>query len=251
MSDKPLILISNDDGVHAQGIGVLTRLMLQLGKVVVVAPDGARSGSACAITTHGSVHITPLSKGSDLEVYSCSGTPSDCVKLALEKILPRLPDLMVSGINHGDNTSVSVHYSGTMGAVFEACMKGVPAIGFSLRTKDANCDFSPYGPTIVKIASHVMENKLPREVCLNVNFPQVDILQGVSVCRTARGNWVEEWIEDAAPDTYRLTGYFKNLEPEAEDTDEWALNHGKAAITPLMIDMTHYPTLPSLNTLES
>ena len=251
MSEKPLILISNDDGVNAQGIGVLIRLMRKLGQVVVVAPDGARSGSACAITTHGTVRVNLISEEPDLQVYACTGTPSDCVKLALEKIIPRRPDLMVSGINHGDNTSVSVHYSGTMGAVLEACMKGVPAIGFSLRTTDKECDFSPYEQTILDISSLVIEKKLPREVCLNVNFPQVQRLQGVSVCRLARGNWVEEWIEDTAPNTYKLTGYFLNLEPEAEDTDDWALNHGRAAITPVAIDMTHRPTLSSLKILES
>ena len=120
MSEKPLILIANDDGVEAKGIKVLTRLMCQLGQVVVVAPDGARSGSSCAITTHGTVRLNRLSQAPGLQVYSCSGTPTDCVKLALEKVIGRKPDLMVSGINHGDNTSVSVHYSGTLGAVYEA-----------------------------------------------------------------------------------------------------------------------------------
>lgn len=251
MSEKPLILIANDDGVEAKGINVLTRLMCQLGQVVVVAPDGARSGSSCAITTHGTVRLTCLSQAPGLQVYSCSGTPTDCVKLALEKVLGRKPDLMVSGINHGDNTSVSVHYSGTLGAVYEACMKEVPAIGFSVRSTDPECDFSPYEQSILKIASLAMKKVFPRDVCLNVNFPLVEKLQGIRVCRLARGNWVEEWIEDGEADTFRLTGHFVNLEPEAEDTDDWATRHGMAAVTPLKLDMTHFPTLPLLKELES
>lgn len=251
MSDRPLILIANDDGVSAQGIMVLTRLMCRLGEVVVMAPDSARSGSACAITTHGTVRLERVSAQPGLTVYSCSGTPSDCVKLALEKVLSRKPDLMVSGINHGDNTSVSVHYSGTVGAVLEACMKGVPSIGFSLRTFDSECDFSPYEQVILDVASYVMENGLPQDVCLNVNFPQTEKLQGVRVCRLARGNWVEEWVEDCDANTFRLTGHFVNLEPEADDTDDWAVCHGMAAVTPLQLDMTYYPAIPSLKTLES
>ena len=251
MSDKPLILIANDDGVDAPGIKVLTRLMRWLGQVVVVAPDSARSGYSCAITTHGTVRLNHVSGEPGLEVYSCSGTPSDCVKLALEKILDRKPDLMVSGINHGDNSSVSVHYSGTMGAVFEACMKEVPAIGFSVRSTAPDCDFSPYEQTILDIASLAMKKDFPRDVCLNVNFPIVEKLRGVRVCRLARGNWVEEWIGAGDADTFRLTGHFVNLEPEADDTDDWVLCHGMAAVTPLKLDMTHYPTIPLLKELES
>ncbi len=248
--ERPLILISNDDGVQAQGIEVLTRIMRRLGDVVVLAPDGARSGFACAISTGKPVRLTTVSEEPGLKVYACTGTPSDCVKLAMEKILPRRPDLMVSGINHGDNVSVSVHYSGTVGAVLEACMKGVPAIGYSLQTHDKVCDFTPYEQTILDVAAHVLKNGLPQDVCLNVNFPQVERLKGVCVCRQARGNWVEEWIEDTAPDSFRLAGYFVNLEPEAEDTDAWAVEHGMAAITPLKLDMTDLRTMKELNKEE-
>jgi 5'-nucleotidase len=243
MSNRPLILISNDDGVQAQGIRVLTRLMRSLGDVTVVAPDSARSGAACGITPVRPVRVSLLHEEDGLCCYECSGTPVDCVKLALEKVVPRRPDLMVSGINHGDNASVSLHYSGTMGAVLEACMKAVPAIGYSLMTRLQQCDFTPYEDVVLRVARRVLSDGLPQDVCLNVNFPFVEQLQGVSVCRMARGNWLQEWRETEVPGEYCLTGYFTNLEPEAEDTDYWALQHGIAAVTPIQLDMTHYPLL--------
>lgn len=188
MTERPLILISNDDGADAQGIRELTRMLLPLGDLVVVAPDGPRSGAACSMTVTSPVSLRLLEHTDGLTRYACSGTPADCVKLALEHVVDRKPALMVSGINHGDNASVNVHYSGTMGAVMEACMKGIPAIGYSLRTRDKQCDFSPYAQAIVHIARHVLEHGLPQDTCLNVNFPQVERLQGLSVCRMARGN---------------------------------------------------------------
>ncbi len=250
MSCKPLILISNDDGVYAQGIRVLTELMRRLGDVVVVAPDGPRSGAACAMTSTVPVRLNSIHSEEGLAVYSLSGTPVDCVKLALEKVVPRRPALVVSGINHGDNASVSLHYSGTMGAVLEACMKGVPAVGFSLKTRDTECDFSPYLDVILRVCSHVIEKGLGQDVCLNVNFPQVPSLAGVSVCRMARGRWESEWEPAAEPGAYRLAGHFVNLEPDAEDTDYWALEHGMASITPLHLDMTHIPSLEGLKELQ-
>ena len=243
MSNRPLILISNDDGVHAQGIQVLARLKAALGDVIVVAPDSARSGAACSLTPVEPVRLTLVSEEDGLRVCACTGTPVDCVKLALEKVVPRRPDLVVSGINHGDNASVSLHYSGTMGAVIEACMKGVPAIGYSLMTRQRECDFTPYEDVVLRVARRVLADGLPQDVCLNVNFPQVECLRGVSVCRMARGNWQQEWRETEASGQYCLTGFFTNLEPEAEDTDYWALQHGLAAVTPVQLDMTHYPLL--------
>lgn len=249
MQNRPLILISNDDGVHAQGIGVLTELMRLLGDVVVVAPDGQRSGASCSITSGGVVHLSLLDETPGLTVYSCSGTPTDCVKLALEKVVARKPDLVVSGINHGDNASVSTHYSGTMGAVFEACMKGVPAVGYSLRTRDKECDFAPYREVVLDVARHVLEHGLEQDVCLNVNFPQVAAVKGTRVCRMARGLWHTEWMECEEQRRYRMTGTFTNLEPEAEDTDYWALDHGMAAVTPQRLDMTAYSSLEQLKSL--
>lgn len=246
MRNRPLILISNDDGVYAQGIEVLTELMCTLGDVIVVAPNAARSGAACSITSSNPVRLTLVRESEGLKVYTCSGTPVDCVKLALEKVLTREPDLVVSGINHGDNASVSIHYSGTIGAVLEACMKGLPAIGFSLRTCQKECDFSPYKEVILRVTRYVLQYGLQKEVCLNVNFPQVAELQGVNVCRMAKGNWVQEWKNSEMAGEYFLTGYFVNLEPDAEDTDCWAIDHGMAAVTPLQLDATHYPSLAQI-----
>ncbi|MBO7067623.1 MAG: 5'/3'-nucleotidase SurE [Bacteroidaceae bacterium] len=250
MQKQPLILITNDDGLNAQGISVLTKCMQKLGQVVVVAPNGARSGSACSITPLVPVTLKLESKEDNLTVYSCSGTPVDCVKLAYEKVVPRRPDLVVSGINHGDNASISLHYSGTMGAVLEACMKGLPAIGYSLRTRASQCDFQPYLEVVEKVADHVLRNGLPQDVCLNVNFPEVPVLRGVSVCRMARGIWQSEWKDTDEPGVFRLTGSFTNLEPDAEDTDYWALDHGMASVTPLGMDMTSYPCFDTLKSLQ-
>ena len=250
MQKQPLILITNDDGLNAQGISVLTKCMQKLGQVVVVAPNGARSGSACSITPIVPVSLKLVSEEENLTVYTCSGTPADCVKLALEKVVPRQPDLVVSGINHGDNASCSLHYSGTMGAVFEGCMKGVPSIGYSLRTRKQECDFQPYLQVVEDVASYVLKNGLPQDVCLNVNFPEVPVLKGVSVCRMARGIWQSEWKDTDTPDIYTLTGSFTNLEPDAEDTDYWALDHDMASITPLSLDMTYYPSFEMLKSLQ-
>ena len=250
MQKQPLILITNDDGLNAQGISVLTKCMQKLGQVVVVAPNGARSGSACSITPIVPVTLKLEKEEENLSVYSCSGTPVDCVKLAFEKVVPRRPDLVVSGINHGDNASVSQHYSGTMGAVLEGCMKAIPSIGFSLRTRKQECDFQPYLSAVEEIASYVLKNGLPQDVCLNVNFPEVPVLKGISVCRMARGIWQSEWKDTDVPGTYSLTGHFTNLEPDAEDTDYWALDHDMTAVTPLGLDMTCYPFLDALKSLQ-
>lgn len=245
MKKRPLILISNDDGVQAQGIQELTSMMCRLGEVIVVAPDGPRSASSCCISPLDIITVKLLKQQEGLTVYQCSGTPTDCVKLALDGLLEIKPDLVVSGINHGDNASVSLHYSGTVGAVLEACMKQVPAIAFSLRTHKQQCDFHPYEEVIIRTARYVLENGLPEDVLLNVNFPEVEALKGTKVCRIARGRWMKE-MEKVGEGAYHLTGYFQNLEPEAEDTDYWALDHDYAAITPIQLDMTAYKALEKL-----
>ena len=249
MSNRPLILISNDDGVQAQGIQVLTALMQRLGDVIVVAPDGPRSASSCSISPISTITITPIKEQDGLKIYRCSGTPTDCVKLALDGLLTRKPDLVVSGINHGDNASVSVHYSGTVGAVLEACMKQVPAIAFSLKTKEQQCDFGPFEEVIMRTARYVLEHGLPQDVLLNVNFPEVEALKGTKVCRLSRGAWRKEMMK-VGEGEYRLTGYFENLETDAEDTDYWALDHGFASITPIQLDMTAYGMLNELKSLQ-
>ena len=249
MSKRPLILISNDDGVQAQGIKELTAMMRRLGDVVVVAPDGPRSASSCSISPLTTITIRLLLEEEGLKVYQCSGTPTDCVKLALDGLLDERPDLVVSGINHGDNASVSIHYSGTVGAALEACMKRVPAIAFSLKTKSQQCDFRPYEEVIMRTARNVLENGLPQDVLLNVNFPEVEELKGTRVCRIGRGRWMKE-MKQVGEGAYQLTGYFLNLEPDAEDTDYWALDHGFASITPIQLDMTAYQLLNSKLTIE-
>lgn len=254
--ERKLILITNDDGVGAQGIQELAQLMLQLGDVIIVAPDSPRSGAACYITC---TQAITLGRRVDMEqeglqVYACSGSPVDCVKLALEQVCPRVPDLLVSGINHGDNASCSIHYSGTMGAVLEGCMKGIPSVGYSLRTLKRKCDFSPYAEQVRLIAQTVLSQGLPQDVCLNVNFPEVAELAGMRVCRMGRGRWVQEWISANNPrgmNAFWLIGRFLNLEPHSEDTDYWALDHGYGAITPIQIDMTAYSVMDSLKSLES
>ncbi|MCF0197771.1 MAG: 5'/3'-nucleotidase SurE [Bacteroidaceae bacterium] len=251
---RPLILITNDDGYQAQGIGELATLMRELGDVVVVAPDAARSGAGCSITSTQPVSLQLVRRETSdhahgCEVWACSGLPVDCVKLACEAVCPRRPDLVVSGINHGDNASCSVHYSGTMGAVFEACLKGIPAIGFSLRTLKHECDFAPYRKAVLRVATNVLTDGLPHGTCLNVNFPEVPKLRGIRVCRMARGEWMKEWAEVPCPRGGRwfwLTGEFNFLEPEADDTDYWALDHDYAAVVPVKMDLTDYTLLPRL-----
>jgi len=245
MSKRPLILISNDDGVQAQGIQELTAMMCRLGDVFVVAPDGPRSAASCCISPITDITVKLLKQEEGLTIYQCSGTPTDCIKLAMDGLLTVRPDLMVSGINHGDNASVSIHYSGTVGAALEACMKQVPAIAFSLRTKSQQCDFRPYEELVIQTARNVLENGLPQDVLLNVNFPEVEKLKGAKVCRVARGRWMKE-MKQVGEGTYQLTGYFMNLEPEAEDTDYWALDHGYASITPIQLDMTAYRAMDKL-----
>lgn len=245
-NSEPTILITNDDGYQAQGIQFLTDLMQKLGNTIVVAPDGPRSGAACSITPTQPVSVRQVSDN----VYACSGTPVDCVKIALEKILPNKPDLVVSGINHGDNASISLHYSGTVGGVLEACMKGIPAIAYSLRTHKKQCDFTPFAAVVEEWAQRVLQDGLPEDTCLNINFPEVERLEGAKVCRMARGLWHTEWLDAGTDDTgrniYTLTGTFVNLEPDAPDTDYWAIDHNMAAITPLSLDMTDHKTLSSL-----
>ena len=220
-------------------------MMCRLGDVIVVAPDGPRSASSCSISPLTTITVRLLKQQQGLTVYQCSGTPTDCIKLALDGLLERKPDLVVSGINHGDNASVSIHYSGTVGAAYEACMKNVPAIAYSLKTKSLQCNFRPYEETVMQTARYALENGLPQDVLLNINFPEVEELKGTKICRVGRGRWMKEMMQ-VGEGAYRLTGYFQNLEPDAEDTDYWALEHGFASVTPLQLDMTAYTMLGEL-----
>lgn len=253
-SQRPLILISNDDGHLAKGINQLVSFLKDMADIIVVAPDGPRSGMAAAITSQLPVTISLVSQAEGVTIYKCSGTPVDCVKLALETVVNRQPDLVIGGINHGDNSAVNVHYSGTMGVVLEGCMKGIPSIGFSVCDHDPDLDFTPTRPYIRRIVGQVLEKGLPKETCLNVNFPQHAPYKGVKACRQTRGRWGNEWASIPHPrgggNLYWLTGNFANHEPESTDTDRWALDHGYVSITPTQIDMTAYPLLEELKGWE-
>ena len=244
MSERPLLLLSNDDGFDSKGIKELIKALRPLADLVVVAPSGPRSGASGAITSQVPLRCALVSKEPGVEIYKCTGTPVDCVKLALHSVVPRMPDMVIGGINHGDNSSVNVHYSGTMGVVIEGCLKGVPSIGFSLCDHDLDADFSPLKDYIVAITKAVMKNSMPVGTCLNVNFPKAGKFNGIRICRQAKGDWSDEWqFVERRPDgeaEFKLKGHFLCGEPEMTDTDKWALDNGFVAITPTTIDMTAY-----------
>ena len=242
-NDRPLILISNDDGVNAKGIRELVGFLRPLADLVVMAPDAPRSGFACSITCHEPVSYKLVHEEPGLTVYQCSGTPTDCVKLAFYSVLKRIPDLVVGGINHGDNSSVNNHYSGTMGIAKEGCLKGIPSIAFSSCFYNEDANLEPLRPYVEQIVSKVLAEGLPNGVCLNVNFPATETFKGVKVCRMTRGSWINEIVKEHHPrgyDYFWVVGEYRNDEPQAEDSDQWALNHGYVAITPTTIDVTAY-----------
>lgn len=252
--EKPLILVTNDDGITAPGIRHLIKLMKQLGEVVVVAPDSPQSGMGHAITINDNLYCDPvkLKEAEKHQEYSCSGTPVDCVKIAKQEILHRKPDLCVSGINHGSNSSINVIYSGTMSAAVEAGTEGIPAIGFSLLDYSLTADFEPTTKFIKAITKEVLKNGLPDGVVLNVNLPKLEEekIKGIKICRQAKAHWVEEFDKRTNPqgrDYYWLTGEFVN-EDGGEDTDEWALKNGYVSVVPVQFDLTAHHTIKELNT---
>jgi 5'-nucleotidase len=250
---KPLILVTNDDGVSAPGLRALIAVMAEIGDVLVVAPDRPQSGMGHAITTNSTLYLNKISKENDvIEEYSCSGTPVDCVKLAVNEILKRKPDLCVSGVNHGSNSSINVIYSGTMSAAVEAGIEGIPAIGFSLLDFEWNADFETMKPFIRKITLEVLENRLPQGVVLNVNFPKLtkDNIKGIKICRQAKARWIEKFDKRQTPqgrDYYWLAGEFVNQD-KGEDTDEWALGNGYVSVVPVQFDLTAHHAAQELNT---
>ena len=249
---RPLILVTNDDGINAPGIRTLISVVKDIGDVIVVAPDSPQSGMGHAITINSTLHssrITP--KNSEIIEYSCSGTPADCVKLAINELMPRKPDLCVSGINHGSNSSINVIYSGTMSAAIEAGIEGVPAIGFSLLDYSWNADFSQSKDFIRKITLNALNNGIPKGVVLNVNIPAVkkSDIKGVKICRQAMAYWVEEFDKRKNPlgqEYYWLTGKFVNKD-QGEDTDEWALKNNYISIVPVEFDLTAHHAIQGLN----
>ncbi len=241
---RPLILISNDDGYHSKGLQSLIEMVSPLADLLVCAPESGRSGFSCAFSAADPLRLKLRRRREGVEIWSCSGTPVDCVKIALDQLCKdRWPDMVIGGINHGDNASVNSHYSGTMGVTMEGCMKYIPSVAFSLCDHSDDADFAPLASLVRSITERVLREGLPRGVCLNVNFPLATEFRGVRICRMARGTWGNEVVRCHHPrgyDYYWMTGEYTNDEPEAEDTDNWALNHGYVAITPTEVDVTSY-----------
>ena len=249
---KPLILVSNDDGITAPGIRSLVSVAKEFGEVVVVAPDSPQSGMGHAITINKPLRLDKSDYfGPEILAYQCSGTPADCVKLALDKVLPRRPDLLVSGINHGSNSSVNVIYSGTMSAAMEGAIDGLQAVGFSLLDYSMDADFSAARDVARKVIANILDHKLPADTLLNVNIPKLttDELIGIKVCRQAKAKWVEEFDQREDPygrNYFWLTGEFVNMD-HGEDTDEWALKHGYASVVPVQFDLTAHHAMGTIN----
>ncbi|EAR00529.1 5'/3'-nucleotidase SurE [Maribacter sp. HTCC2170] len=252
--DKPLILVTNDDGITAPGLRSLVRFMAEIGDVVVVAPDSPQSGMGHAITLDSTLYSSKIEIDSNdgvIAEYSCSGTPADCVKLGLQELLDRKPDICISGINHGSNSSINVIYSGTMSAAIEAGIEGVPAIGFSLCDYSWNADFEATGEAVKSIVLEALKNGMPKGVVLNVNIPKLpkEELKGIKICRQARANWKEKFDKRKNPmgkDYYWLTGEFELLD-KGEDTDEWALANGYVSVVPTQFDLTAHHAIQHIN----
>src|SRR5574344_1391639 len=246
---KPFILISNDDGYHSGGIKYLAEMLQDDADLLIVAPESARSGYSCAFSATNPLRLKRRNRIPNVEIWSCNGTPVDCVKLALDQFCQdRIPDLIIGGINHGDNSSVNNHYSGTMGIAMEGCMKYIPSIAFSSCNYDETADLSYLGDYVRTIVFHVIEEGLPKGVCLNVNFPEMPTFKGIKVCRMTFGRWINEVVKEHHPRGYDydwMVGDYHNDEKEAVDTDQWALHHGYIAITPTTIDVTAYSFIES------
>lgn len=255
MSKKPLILVTNDDGITAPGILALIEVMESLGNVVVVAPDSPQSGMGHAITLNSTLHLEKVSQKDDKTIkYSCSGTPADCVKIAINEILDRRPDLCVSGINHGSNSSINVIYSGTMSAAIEAGIESIPAIGFSNLNYNWDTNFEASKKYVKQIAKNALKNGIAEGVILNVNIPDLKEkeIKGIKICRQARANWKEKFDKRKTPqgkDYYWLTGEFVNYD-KGTDTDEYALAQGYVSVVPVQFDLTAHHYMQQLNTWQ-
>jgi 5'-nucleotidase len=248
MSNKPLILVTNDDGIHAKGLSFLAQIAKDFGDVVVVAPDKPQSGMGHAVTMTTPLWLKEV-KMDSVSAFSTSGTPVDCVKLAVYEIMHRKPDLILSGVNHGSNSSINVIYSGTMSAAVEGAVESIASIGFSLLDHNEDADFSNSEPFIRTIIKNVLTYQMPNDVCLNVNIPK-GIPKGIKICRQAKGYWEDYFEKRKDPqgkDYYWMKGDFKVLE-NGEDTDLWALDHGYISVVPTQFDMTAHHEIANLNT---
>lgn len=251
MSHKPVILVCNDDGITAPGITALVESVKNLGDIVIVAPDSPQSGMGHAITVAEPLHLDKSTFFRDYEAYQCSGTPADCIKLAVDKVLHKKPDIVVSGINHGSNSSINAIYSGTVSAAMEGAIDGIPAIAFSLTNYSVEADFEPTKKYVKKITELVIKNGIPRGVLLNVNIPSVaeHEINGIKVCRQSHAKWEENFDERVSPGGrkyYWLVGNFVNLD-KGEDTDEWALKHNYISMVPIHSDLTAHHAISNLN----
>lgn len=239
-----VILVTNDDGIAAPGIKALVDAVKHLGKVVVVAPDKPQSGMGHAITIGHPLRMYQVNMFGNIEAYQCSGTPVDCVKLAVDKVLHRKPDICLSGINHGANHSINVIYSGTMSAALEAAIESIPSVGFSLLDYSIEADFTGAKKYAAILVEHLLNKKYDKHLCLNVNIPAVDesLLKGLKVCRQAYAKYEEAFDERHDPHGrkyYWLTGDFLNFD-NRKDTDVWALKNNYISVVPVQFDLTHY-----------
>jgi 5'-nucleotidase len=257
MSQKPLILVSNDDGITSKGILTLVNVMKEIGDVVVVAPDSPQSGMGHAITVGETLRLEENNIFEGVRAWECSGTPADCVKMARHFVLKgqRQPDVIVSGVNHGSNSSISVLYSGTMSAAIEGAIEGTPSIGFSLADFSHKADMSHIGPYIKKITESVLHKGLPKGVALNVNFPakKDQAIRGIKICRQANAKWVEEFDQRFDPNGRRyfwMVGSFVNFDT-GEDNDEWAIANNYVSIVPCQFDLTAHAAISHLNSAWS
>jgi 5'-nucleotidase len=247
-SEKPLILVTNDDGIHAKGLRELVEVMQFFGDVVVISSEVSMSGKACGITVDQPLRAVPVEKIHGVPTFKCNGTPVDSVKLSFNSLFERTPDYVVSGINHGSNASISVIYSGTMGAAIEGGLHGVPSIGFSLEDYSPDADFSKAKLVVARVFQSVIENGIPPFTCLNVNIPKGKP-EGIKVCRQAHGKWMGEFEKRTDPhgrEYHWLSGYFQNLDEDTEDTDIFALENNFATVVPVRVDMTCYETMEQI-----
>lgn len=242
--EQPVILVTNDDGVTAPGIRNLVEAVKDLGKIVVVAPDKPQSGMGHAITIGHPLRLTPVQYFEGIEAYQCTGTPVDCVKLAVDKVLHRKPDLCISGINHGANHSINVIYSGTMSAAVEAAIESIPSIGFSLLDHSIEANFDGARKYARIIVQQMLKKKVDKHTVLNVNIPAVDesLIKGIRICRQAYAKYEEDFVERNDPNGrkyYWLTGEFVNFD-KGRDTDVWALENNYVSLVPVQFDLTNY-----------
>ena len=249
--DDKLILLTNDDGLYAGGLKTLLEVMEEFGKVILISTVESMSGMSQALTVKTPLRVKLLEENDRHRIYACNGTPTDSVKLAINQLVERIPDWLVSGINHGSNASVSVLYSGTMAAAIEGCLYGISSVGFSLNNFSPTADFSACRKYIRIVMKKVALKPLPQGICLNVNIPATNKneIKGIKICRQSKGNWREEFEKRKDPmgkTYYWLTGIFQNHEPESTDTDEWAIANNFVSVVPVTVDMTAHGYIDDL-----